>query len=137
MAYREVTQWQGKEMQNLGRCALGVLAVALGQPRSAQLIPFKRVLGCVRALVDFNMMTQYRCHIEETITYMEDYLDSFHKMKDIFLEFRVTKRIREKIDAQRRELQHDRPKRRERIAPSKGARCARQKVKKKPSDVWT
>jgi hypothetical protein len=121
-AYREVTQWQGKEMRNLGRCVLGVLAVALRQPGSAQLIPFKRALGCVRALVDFNMMAQYRSHTAETITYMEDYLDTFHKMKDIFLEFRVTKRIRAKIDEQRRELRHDRPKTRERIAPSKRRR---------------
>jgi len=31
-AYREVTQWQGREMMNLGRCILGVLARALRQP---------------------------------------------------------------------------------------------------------
>jgi len=58
-AYREVTQWQGKEMRNLGRCVLGVLGVAVHQPGSAQLIPFKQALGCVRALVDFNMIAQY------------------------------------------------------------------------------
>jgi len=116
-AYREITQWQGKEMRNLGRYVLGVLAVALLQPWSAQLIPFKRALGCVRALVDFNTMAQYRSHPAETITYMEAYLDIFHKMKDIFLEFHVTKRIRAKIDEQRRELRHDRPKTTERIAP--------------------
>jgi len=86
-AYRKVTHWQGKEMRNLWQCVLGVLAVALRRPGSAQLIPFKRALGCVRALVDFNMMAQYQSHIAETITYMEDYLDTFHKMKDIFLEF--------------------------------------------------
>jgi len=74
-------------MRNLGRCVLGVLAVELRQPGSAQLIPFKRALGCGRALVDFNMMAQYRTHTAETITYMEDNLDTFHKMKDIFLEF--------------------------------------------------
>jgi len=91
-------------MRNLGRCVLGVLAVALHQPGSAQLIPFKCALGCVRALVDFNMLAQYRSHTAETITYMEDYLDMFHKMKDIFLEFQVTKRIRAKIDEQRRQL---------------------------------
>ena len=73
-AYREVTQWQGKEMQNLGRCLLGVLAVALPQPDSTQVIPFKRALVCVRALVDFNMMAQYRSHTDETMAYMEDYL---------------------------------------------------------------
>ena len=121
-AYREVTQWQGKEMRNLGRCILGILAVALCQPRSAQLIPFKRALGCVRALVNFNMMAQYRSHTAETITYMEDYLQTFHKKKDIFLEFRVSKRTRTKIDEQRRELRHDRAKTRERIAPSKRRR---------------
>jgi len=53
---------------------------------------------------------------------MEDYLDTFHKMKDIFLEFRVTKCIRAKIDGQQRELRHDRPKTRERIASSKRRR---------------
>jgi len=121
-AYREVTQWQGKEMWNLGRCALGVLDVALRQPGSAQLIPFKRALGCVRVLVNFNLMPQYRSHTTETITYMEDYLDTFHKMKNIFLEFQVTKRIRAKIDKQRRELRHERPKTRERITPSKQGR---------------
>jgi len=93
--------------------------VALHQPGSAQLIPFKFAVGCVRALVDFNMMAQYRSHTADPITYVEDYLDTFHKMKDIFLEFRVTKRIRAKINEQRKELRHDRPKTREHIAPLK------------------
>jgi len=121
-AYREVTQWQGKERRNLRRCVLGVLAVALRHLESAQLILFKRVLRCVRALVDFNMMAQYRSHTAETITYMEDYPDTIHKRKDIFLEFPVTKRIRAKVDEHRRELRHDRPKTRERIAPTKRRR---------------
>ena len=73
-AYREVTQWQGKEMRNLGGCLLVVLAVALRQPDSTQVIPFKRALKWVRALVDFNMMAQYRSHTDETMAYMEDYL---------------------------------------------------------------
>jgi len=50
---------------------------------------------------------------------MEDNRDTFHKMKDIFLQFRVTKHLRAKIDEQRRELRHDRPKTRERNAPTK------------------
>jgi len=109
-------------MPNLGQCVLGILAVALRQPRSAQLIPFNRALGWVRALVDFNMLVQYRSHIAETITFMEDDLDMFHKIKVIFLEFPVTQRIRAKIDEQRREQQHDWPKTRERMAPSKRRR---------------
>ena len=92
-AYREVTQWQGKKMQNLGRCLLGVLAMALWQPDSTQVISFKRALACVRALIDFNMMAQYHSHTNETMAYMKDYLGRFHQMKDIFLEFQVSKRI--------------------------------------------
>jgi len=74
-------------MRNLGRYILGVLAVALHQPQGSQVIPFKHTLGCVRALVDFSIMAQYRSHTSETIAYMEHYLDKFHRMKGIFLEF--------------------------------------------------
>jgi len=70
-AYREVKQWEGKEMRNLGWCLLGVLAVALHQPDSWQIISFKHALECVRALVDFNMMAQDQSHTPETIAYME------------------------------------------------------------------
>jgi len=103
-AYREVTQSQRKEMRNLGRCILGVLAVPLLQPEGTQEIPFKRAPGCIRALVDFNMKAQYRTHTPDTIPYMEDYLGQFHRMKDIFLEFRVTKRTQAKVDKQRKEI---------------------------------
>ena len=103
-AYREVTQWQGKEMRNLGHCLLGVLAVALRQPDSTQVIPFNCALECIRALVDFNMMAQYRSHTDETMAYLEDYLGRFHQMKDIFLEFRVSKHTQAKFDQERKEL---------------------------------
>jgi len=116
-AYCEVTQWQGKEMRNLGRCILGLLAVALRQPGGAQVIPFKCALRCIRALVDFNMMVQYRSHTSDTIAYMEDYLDQFHKRKDIFLEFRVTKRTQDKVDKQRKEIRRQRALVIERVAP--------------------
>jgi len=49
-------------------------------------------------------MAQYRSHTPETIAYMEDYLDQFHRMKDIFLEFRVTKRTQANGDKQRKEI---------------------------------
>ena len=74
--------------------------MSLRQPDSTQAVPFKHALVCVRALIDFNMMAQYRSHRSYTITYMEDYLDQFHLMKDIFLEFRVSKRTQTKIDEQ-------------------------------------
>ena len=93
-------------MRNLGHCLLGVLAVALRQPDSRQLLPFKHALRCIRALVDFNMMAQYRSHTPETLAYMEQYLNHFHKMKDIFLEYRVSKRTWAKVDKQQRELRY-------------------------------
>ena len=99
-AYREVTNWQGQDMRNVWRCILGVLTLALRQPGGAQVIPFKRALRCLRALVDFNMVAQYRSHTSDTIAYMEDYLEQFHKLKDIFLEFRVTKRTQDQVGKQ-------------------------------------
>jgi len=121
-AYREVAQWQGKEMRNLGRCILGVLAMALRQAQSSQVIPFKHALGCVRALVDFSMMAQYRSHRSDTIAYIEHYLNQFHRIKGIFLEFPVTKCTLAKVDEQRREIRYQETQMSQPVAPSKRRR---------------
>ena len=121
-AYYEVTQWQGKDIRNLGRCIWGVLAVNLRQPGGAPAIPLKRVLGCVTALVNFNMMVQYRSDTPDTIAYMQDYLGQFHRMKDIFLEFRVTKHTQAKVDKQRNEIRRQSALIREPVAPSQRRR---------------
>jgi len=63
-------------------------------------------------------MVQYRSHTSDTIAYMEDYLDLFHKLKDIFLEFRVTKRTQDKVDKQRNKIRRQRALVIERVAPS-------------------
>jgi len=59
--------------------SLGVLAVALRQPDSQQVIFFKHGLDldCVRALVDFNMMAQYRSHTPEMIAIWRNILTGF------------------------------------------------------------
>ena len=49
---------------------------------------------------------------------MEDYLNQFHKLKDIFLEFRVTKRTQDNVDKQRKEIRRQRALVVERVAPS-------------------
>jgi len=82
--------------------------VALRQPGDAQVIPFKCALGYIRALVNFNMMAQYQNHPSDMIAYMKDYLDQFHKLKDIFLEFRVIKRTQDKVNKQPKEIQRER-----------------------------
>ena len=135
-AYREVTQWQGKEMRNLGRCLLGVLAVALRQPNSTQVLPFKRALACVRSLLDFSLMAQYRSHTPETLDYMEQYLNRFHDTKDIFLEFPISKRTRAKVDEQRRELRHQRTRVTKSVMKSKQVAHWNTIVKKRTTNVW-
>jgi len=116
--HREVTQWQGKEIRNLGRCLLGVLAVPLRQPDSTQVQPFRRALTCVRSLLDFTLMAQYRSHTPETISYMEKYATQFHEIKDIFFEFRISKRTQEKADQLRKEMRRQRAQMREPVPPS-------------------
>jgi len=49
---------------------------------------------------------------------MEDYQNQFHKLNDIFLEFRVTKRTQDKVDKQRKEIRLQRALVIERVAPS-------------------
>ena len=108
-AYREVTQWQGKEMRNLGRCISVVFASALPDPDGSQQLPFKRALQCLCSLIDFSLMAQYRSNTSEPLEYMEPYLRTFHRTNDIFLEFRTTKAIGAQAERLDREL-------RERIA---------------------
>jgi len=54
-AYHEVTQSQGKEMRNRGRCLVGSRRSTVPAD-SWQVIPVQHALDSVRALVDFNMM---------------------------------------------------------------------------------
>jgi len=103
-AYREVTQWQGKEMRNLGRCISAVLASAWRNLDSSQHQDFNIALQCVDVLVDFSLMTQYRSHTLDTLANMERYLQTFHQTKDIFLEFRTSKSTRVEVNCQDREL---------------------------------
>jgi len=99
-AYREITQWQGKEMRNLGRCISAVLASALRNLDSSQYHDFKSPVKCVSALVDFSLMAQYRSHTPDTLSYMESYLQTLHRTKDIFLKFRTSKATRTQADRQ-------------------------------------
>ena len=100
----EVTQWQGKEMRNIGRCISAVLASALRNPDSSQYQDFNIALKCVGALVDFSLMTQYRSHPPNTLAYMERYLQTFHQTKEVFLEFHTSKSTLAEANCQDREL---------------------------------
>ena len=103
-AYREVTQWQGKEMRNLDPYISAVFASALRNPDGSQHLPFKRALQCVCSLIDFSLMARYRSNTPETLKYRETYLRTFHRTKDIVLEFCTTKAIRAQAERQDQEL---------------------------------
>ena len=49
-------------------------------------------------------MAQYPSHIPDTLSYMESYLQTFHRTKVIFLEFRTSKATRAQANRQDREL---------------------------------
>jgi len=49
---------------------------------------------------------------------MEEYVTQFHETKEIFLEFRISKRTQEKADELRKELGRQRAQMRERVPPS-------------------
>jgi len=83
-----------------------------------QVQPFRHAPTCVRSLLDFTMMAQYRSHTPETISYMEECATQFHDMKDIFLEIRISKRTQEKADGLGKELCHQRAQMREGVPPS-------------------
>ena len=103
-AYQQVTQWQGKDMWNLGHCISAVFASALQDLDTSQQRPFKWKLYCVCLLIDFSLMAQYYSHTPGTQEYMETYLQIFHRTKDIFLEFCTTKAIPAQAEHQDREL---------------------------------
>ena len=87
-------------MRNLGRCVSAVLASALRNPDSSQQHDFRRALKCVGALIDLSLMSQYRSHTPDTLSYLENYLQTFHQTKDVFLEFRTSKATRAEANCQ-------------------------------------
>ena len=103
-ACRTVTQYQGKEMRNLGWCLLGVLAIALRQRDSRQVQHFKGAFTCVRSPLNFRIMAQYRSHTDHRIEYMESYENRFHERKVIFFELRISKQTQVKADTLPKEL---------------------------------
>src|SRR5207302_2303910 len=91
-------------MRNLGRCVSAVLASALRNPDSSQQHDFGRALKCIGMLVDFSLMSQYRSHTPDTLSYLEKYLQTFHQTNDVFLEFCTTKATCAEANRRDREL---------------------------------
>ena len=87
-------------MRNFGKMIVGTFTAALCRnanqlhPAAAQSQEFNKAIRCVRSITDFYLMTQYRSHKSETVSYMQKYLRGFHKTKDVFLCFRAGKKAK-------------------------------------------
>jgi len=81
-----------------------VLTFELQNPESSQYHDFISALSCVSPLVDFSLIGQYWSHTPDTLSYIESYLPTFHRTKDIFLEFCTLKATCTRADRQDREL---------------------------------
>jgi hypothetical protein len=103
-SYAEVSQCNVKEMKELSRFLLGVGTQSLQGGIPAQRPIFNRAIGCTRALLEFYMYTRYKSDDDATLSYMEDALDRFHTVKDVFLLRRAGKKAKAKANALRTEL---------------------------------
>jgi hypothetical protein len=74
-----VTQWTGKEHKEMQHVFVSVLAGGVNAD----------VLATVCGVLDFIYYAQYQCHTDETLTWMQDALHTFHKYKDVFIKLGV------------------------------------------------
>jgi hypothetical protein len=95
--YSRISQWTGKEMKNLVKVILPCFAASLRRPSAAERPIFTKALTCVRSIVDFTLMSQYTSHTDETIQYLERFLEAFHDHKDVFKEYRKDKSTTRKV----------------------------------------
>jgi len=100
-------------MKALGRVIVRVFAATLLNPSESQRIPFTDALLCVKNSVNFHLMAQYRYHTEATIKYMENYLEEFHRHKDVFSRFRASKSTKKVSEALKKQLTLDKQEERE------------------------
>jgi multisubunit Na+/H+ antiporter MnhG subunit len=105
--YSQVMQWSVKEMKGLGCVIVPVFATTLLNTLASQTIPFTAALLCVKNLVYFHLIAQYRYHTEATIQYMENHLEQFHRHKDVFSRFGASKSTKKVLGALKKQLTLD------------------------------
>ncbi|KAI5845806.1 hypothetical protein DFP73DRAFT_526338 [Morchella snyderi] len=105
--YQAVSQWQGKEMRGFQKMILPALASALRNPSASQAEPFRKAFQCVRALIDWGLVAQYRSHNELTIDPLDGYLRALHRTKDIFRKYRANRETERLVAERRKELREE------------------------------
>jgi hypothetical protein len=102
--YSATSQWTGREMRSLGRILLPILAASLQAPTAQERPLFHKAIRCVRYLIYFHLMLQYKTHDDETISLMRHYLAGFHTYKDVFNPYRAGKATKREAAAMKTAL---------------------------------
>ena len=84
-------------MRNLVKVILPWFAGALGRRSVIEHPIFAKALTCVRSIVDFTLISQYKSHTDKTIQYLEQYLKAFHDQKDVFKKYQKDKSNMRKV----------------------------------------
>jgi hypothetical protein len=113
MPYSQLMEWSGTEMQTHRGVIVQVFAATYWNPSASQRISFTEVLLCIKNLVHFHLMAQYWYHTEATIKYMENYLEEFHRHKDVFSRFDANKSTKSVSEALKWQLTLDKQAERE------------------------
>jgi hypothetical protein len=103
-SYEEVSQWNGKEMNQMSLNLLGVITQSLqgGSPTQRPIV--NHAIVCTQAVIEFYMYARHKSHDNSILNYMEDALLHFHTFKDVFLCGRAGKQATPKANALRTEL---------------------------------
>ena len=79
--YRQITMWSGTEMRGLNRVILACFTAALcdqmtdtASLSAAAKADSMKAIRCVRYIMDFCLIVQYRSHTPQTIGYVDQYL---------------------------------------------------------------
>jgi len=104
MSYKEVSQWNGKEMEEMSRYLLGVVNKSLQGGSPAQCPIFNHTIECTRVLSEHYLYARYKSHDDATLSYMADPFHQFHTFKDVFLLGQACKKVKADANALRTEL---------------------------------
>jgi hypothetical protein len=126
-AYEEVSRWNGGEIKTMTRFLTGVVRNALRDPSPSQRDVFERAVECTRSLIEFYFYCQYDSHDDETLNLMENALRCFHDTKNVFQQFRASKRVAAEAKERQTDLCADRD---AELAENKGKSAAfRQRIR--------
>ena len=82
-------QMTGKLIRDAVKFLIPTLHIALRNPLKEKADLFLYTKTCVRYIVDFTLVTQFKFHTEYTIGLLRKYLTGFHEYKEVFAAFRT------------------------------------------------